>query len=261
MERRRSLTGKRIPRRTALYNYLKPSYPRFRPDYRGRTSQPSPPTMDTQAVHQRWQMDFKGRESIAPEGQVPPWLVCDEFSSAPLAGIIYTKRTGEPKAGLSCRDLQANLRQVFTEWGLPDQLRMDRDPLFVSNPRLEWPGTLLLWLVGLGITPIINRPGRPTDNANVERLGRTWHEHVGYGADSRPGVIRMPRPRSPLMVKAATGRRWSRPGGSYLSILAGADCPHVSMPDQIGTIFRWSSIVPEAAWSASRSRWSTVIRK
>jgi putative transposase len=112
MKRRRSLTGKRIPRRTALYNYLKPFYPRFRPDYRGRTSQPSPPATDTQAVHQRWQMDFKGRESIAPEGQVAPWLVCDEFSSAPLAGIIYTKCTGEPKAGLSWRDLQANLGSV-----------------------------------------------------------------------------------------------------------------------------------------------------
>jgi hypothetical protein len=183
MTRRPSLAGKRLPRRTALYNYLKPFYPRLRPDYRGRTSRPSPAVTDVQAVHQRWQMDFKGRERIAPEGQVAPWLVCDEFSHAPLAGIIYTKRTGEPKAGLTYRDLQANLRQVFSQWGLPDQLRMDRDPLFVGSSRLEWPGTLLLWLAGLGVTPVINRPHRPTDNAHVERLGRTWNEQVASGAD------------------------------------------------------------------------------
>jgi hypothetical protein len=150
-------------------------------------------------VHQRWQMDFKGRETIEPEGQVSPFLVCDEFSSAPLAGVVYTKRTGDPRAGLSPRDIQENLRAVFGQWGLPEQLRMDRDPLWVGSARLEWPGTVLLWLVGLGIQPVVNRPRRPTDNAQVERLCRTWNDHVGSGTGLR----------TKAELQAQTDQAWS----------------------------------------------------
>ena len=68
------------------------------------------------------------------------------------------------------RLVQKDLRQVFARWGLPDAIRMDRDPIFVGSTRLEWPSTLILWLLGLGIQPIINRAYRPTDNAKVVRL-------------------------------------------------------------------------------------------
>jgi len=68
---------------------------------------------------------------------------------------------------------QADLRALFCRWGLPDALRMDRDAVFVGSCRLEWPGTLLLWLIGLGVQPIINRAYRPTDNAIVERNHQT----------------------------------------------------------------------------------------
>jgi transposase InsO family protein len=182
MSRRPSLVGKQLPSRTALYNYLQPFYARLRPGRRLPSQKPQTVVREITRVHQRWQMDFKGKETIVPEGQVSPWLVCDEFSSAPLASVIYTKRTGDPKAGLTLRDIQANLRTVFNQWGLPDQLRMDRDPLWVGSSRLEWPSTLILWLVGLGVEPIINRPGQPTDNAQVERLNRTWQQHVALGA-------------------------------------------------------------------------------
>ena len=185
MGRRRSLAGESLPGRTALYNYLRPYLHRFRPQRRLPTKRPKEFVTAVTDVHQRWQIDFKGRETIAPEGQVSPFLVCDEFSSAPLAGVIYTKRTGDPKAGLTMRDIQQNLRTLFSRWGMPEQLRMDRDALWVGSTRLEWPGTLLLWLVGLGIRPVVNRARCPTDNAQVERLGRTWNDHVGSGIGLR----------------------------------------------------------------------------
>lgn len=185
MGRRSSLAGKPLPSRTALYYYLRQFLPRFRPQRRLPTKRPEAFVTAVTDVHQRWQIDFKGRETIAPEGQVAPFLVCDEFSSAPLAGVVYTKRTGDPKAGLSYRDIQQNLRALFSRWGMPEQLRMDRDALWVGSTRMEWPGTLLLWLVGLGIHPVVNRPRRPTDNAQVERLCRTWNDHVGNGAGLR----------------------------------------------------------------------------
>jgi hypothetical protein len=40
---------------------------------------------------------------------------------------------------------------------------------------------LLLWLVGLGVQPLINRAFRPTDNALVERSHRTWRSDLLVG--------------------------------------------------------------------------------
>jgi hypothetical protein len=199
MGRRPSLGEELLPGRTALYNYLRPYLPRFRPQRHLPMKRPEAVVSAVADVHQRWQMDFKGRETIEPEGQVAPFLVCDEFSSAPLAGVIYTKRTGEPKAGLSPRDIQENLRAVFCHWGLPEQLRMDRDSLWVGSSRLEWPGTVLLWVVGLGIHPVVNSPRRATDNAQVERLCRTWKDHVGNS------IIR----RTKDDLQAETDQAWS----------------------------------------------------
>jgi hypothetical protein len=108
--------------------------------------------------------------------------VSDEASGAPLARYLHVLKTKGDRKGLTMRDVQSDLRLVFTQWGLPDALRMDRDSLFVGSCRLEWPGTLLLWLVGLGVQPIINRAFRPTDNAMVERSHRTWKNDVLVGS-------------------------------------------------------------------------------
>jgi len=132
--------------------------------------------------HQCWQIDFKGDESVEGCGlRVAPFLVCDSASGAPLGGQIHAIRGRGNRTGLSMREVQADLRVLFSRWGLPDALRMDRDPLFVGSSRLEWPGTLLLWLIGLGVQPIINRAYRPTDNAIVERNHQTWQAQVLEG--------------------------------------------------------------------------------
>jgi hypothetical protein len=181
LKRRPSLAGKQLPQRTAIWNYLRYFYPRLMEHRRLRTQRPTAKTSSITAVHQRWQMDFKGDVHLKGLGQVKPFMVCDEFSGAPLAGIIHLVKQDHQSFPLSFRDIQANLRMIFTQWGLPDQLRMDRDPLWIGSSRLEWPGTLLLWLIGLGIRPVINRPYCPTDNAHVERRNRIWHEHVYLG--------------------------------------------------------------------------------
>jgi transposase InsO family protein len=181
LQRRPSLVGKRLPKRSTLAAYFQSFSPRLKEHRRLPTHRPTPAVEPVDDVHQRWQMDFKGRIYLTSIGYVQPLMICDEWSSAPLAAILYTSRTGMPTKGMNFRDVQAALRTVFTQWGLPDQLRMDRDPLWVGSPRLEWPGTLLLWLVGLDIVPVINRAARPTDNAQVERLNRTWFEHVALG--------------------------------------------------------------------------------
>lgn len=182
MRRRPSLRGKRLPGRSSLATYLQPFLPRLTPHRNLPTHRPAPPIAAPSCVHVRWQMDFKGSVPIANIGHVAPLNVCDEFSSAPLASVIFAASTARPTKGLTSRDIQQAMQTVFTRWGLPRQLRMDRDPLWIGSTRLEWPGTFLLWLVGLDVLPVINRAKRPTDNAQVERTNRTWMDHVGRGA-------------------------------------------------------------------------------
>ena len=198
MSRQPSLEGVRLPSRTALYIYLRPYLHRLCVKRRSRTVRPKSESETTTAVHQRWQMDFKGEIEIEPAGVVMPFNVCDEHSSAPLAGVIYSAQGQHPKNGMTARDIQQALRQLFTRWGRPMQLRMDRDSIWVGSTRLEWPGVLLLWLVGLDILPVINRPGRPTDNAQIERLNRTWLEHVGFSLKTATTVT----------VQAVTDKAW-----------------------------------------------------
>ena len=175
LTRRPSLHGLVVPQRTALATYLaqfgaRLRRPRRRLTQRPNPSRPQPPT----EPHQCWQMDFKGDEPVAGcTLRIAPFLVCDSASGAPLGGHIHAIRGRGTRAGVSMRDVQADLRALFCRWGLPDALRMDRDSVLVGSCRLEWPGTLLLWLIGLGVQPIINRAYRPTDNAIVERNHQT----------------------------------------------------------------------------------------
>ena len=181
LQRRPSLKGRTLPGRTAIWNYIHAFYPRLMEHRRLPIQSPKAKVSDLNAVHQRWQMDFKGEVKLVGLGVVKPFIVCDELTSAPLGGIVHLVQQEDQRFPLSFRDIQANLRLIFSQWGLPDQLRMDRDPLWIGSARLEWPGTFLLWLVGLGITLVINRPRRPTDNAQVERQNRVWNEHVFLG--------------------------------------------------------------------------------
>lgn len=180
MKRQSSLANKVIPKNTALWNYLKQFGDRLIKPKRLPTKRPQSETPKRgQQPHECWEMDFKGDERVAGcDKIVAPFAVSDEASGAPLGRIIHELRAKGNRLGLTVRVVQADLRQVFNQWGLPDALRMDRDPLFVGSGRLEWPSTLLLWFVGLGIQPIINRAYRPTDNALVERSHRTWKADV-----------------------------------------------------------------------------------
>jgi transposase InsO family protein len=70
------------------------------------------------------------------------------------------------------------LLQLFKKWGLPKAFRTDNGMPFGLPSRDAIP-IMSLWLKGWGITPILNRPKRPQDNAQVERAQGTssrWAE-------------------------------------------------------------------------------------
>lgn len=177
MGQRASLSGKRLPSRSALAAYLQPYLPRLHKKRQAVVQRPRSPKVRAQVVHEVWQMDFKGKEEVGECVLAAPLMVVDVLSSAPLHTLVFE---GQLK-GVTWRTVQDELRTAFTEWGLPDFIQMDRDPVFVGSTRLEWPGGLLLWLVGLGVNPVVNDAHRPTQNAQVERQNRTWQEHVAVG--------------------------------------------------------------------------------
>jgi hypothetical protein len=182
MQRRPSLQGLALPKNTALWTYLHQFGRRLLAPRRLFTKRPEIKPVSTLAVHQCWQMDFKGDEVVLGcQVVICPFGLVDEASGAPLLRIIHQVQAKGNHRGLTMRHVQNDLRLAFAQWGLPDAIRMDRDPLFIGSTRFEWPGTLLLWLIGLTVQPVINRAYRPTDNALIERSHRTWQGDVLAG--------------------------------------------------------------------------------
>lgn len=70
---------------------------------------------------------------------------------------------------------------LFREWGMPKAVRSDNGEPF-GVPTRDVVPIMSLWLAAWGIRPILNRPRRPTDNANVENNQGTsarWAEAYG----------------------------------------------------------------------------------
>src|SRR3954447_8230018 len=69
------------------------------------------------------------------------------------------------------------LRRTFQRWGLPDRVRVDNGHPWGS--RNDLPRELALWLIGLGVAVIWNRPRCPRMNGVVERsqgVAQQWVE-------------------------------------------------------------------------------------
>lgn len=74
--------------------------------------------------------------------------------------------------------IRLTLIDAFKQWGMPVAVRTDNGKPFGALKRDIIP-LLSLWLCAWGVSPILNRPRRPTDNAHVENNQRTsaqWAE-------------------------------------------------------------------------------------
>ncbi len=178
LTRRPSLRDKAVPSRSAIARYVQPYLARLRARKARVKQRPKSLRIQPCGPHEVWQIDVKGDARLGACGTFAPLMVVEAWTSAPLATTLLPASL----RGVTMRDVQHVLRETFTQWGLPDYLQMDRGSIFVGSTRLEWPGTLRLWLVGPGIQPLINDPYRPTQNAQVERQNRTWNDHVAVGA-------------------------------------------------------------------------------
>lgn len=76
-------------------------------------------------------------------------------------------------------DIRLVLHDIFTRRGIPKFIKVDNGRPF-GDPGMDRLPPLALWLIGLGIKVIWNRPRTPQDNAKVERCQGTlglWTEY------------------------------------------------------------------------------------
>ena len=132
-----------------------------------------PVAVDERAVevvepNAEWSIDFKGWFRTRDGERCDPLTVEDTATR-----YLLETRIMEPTQ--PC--VQAALRRLFAEKGLPDAIRSDNGPPFGSIG----PGglsRLSVWWLKLGIEPRYIRPSSPQDNGRHERMHRTLREQT-----------------------------------------------------------------------------------
>lgn len=185
LKKRPFLRELRLPSEATIGRYLH-QWPRF---CRGGSVEPTghpKPDQPTQ-VHQRWQVDFKLGIPLQDGTQVNLHTVRDPVGEAVIAErVTPAGLVGEKPCRVTLSELQETLRRAFCTWHtLPDQLQTDNEGVFVGKSDDSFPAALTLWLVGFDIRHIPIRPGKPTDNAEVERCHRTVYDYAIAGKPAR----------------------------------------------------------------------------
>ena len=174
-----SLRGLRLPSESSIGCYLH-QWPRFR-----RRAKQKPKTKLDQPtrVHQRWQIDFKLGIALKDGSMVNLFTVRDPVSGVCIGAWVFAAgRVGDPVQHPTFEQVRFVLRICFARWNtLPDEIQTDGETALVGKPQDTFPSQFTLWLKGLGIAHLVIRPGKPTDNAEVERCHRTINDYAIVG--------------------------------------------------------------------------------
>jgi len=127
--------------------------------------QPSaPPFVEAAAPNDVWSMDYKGWFRVGDGTRCDPLTVNDAFSRA----SIVCHAMVAPKLG----DVQRRLEAAFGAFGLPKFMLSDSGPPFGSSG-LGRLSRLGVWLVRIGVVPVLTEPARPDQNGRHERFHET----------------------------------------------------------------------------------------
>lgn len=125
-----------------------------------------------QAVHECWLLDFDEGLNWHGVGWANVMNLSDLATGLKIGSYVHSAGPPQKRRLISWEQIQENLRDAFSRWGLPDRLRTDRDLRLVAAGEYPVPMPFTLWLVGLGIDHEIIQ--RVTQNGGVERFHRTW---------------------------------------------------------------------------------------
>lgn len=185
LKKQTSLRGKRLPSPASIGRYLH-QWPRFHRKGKKKpvAVRPKQPTR----VHECWQIDFKVAIPLADGTLVDLHTVRDPLGEVCIAAVLYrtemvTVRTGR----VPMEAVRSTLRTAFAHWKtLPNTIQTDGEPCLSPSREDSFPSTFTLWLRGLDIAHGLTRPGKPTDNAEVERCHRTVNDYAIVGNEDNP---------------------------------------------------------------------------
>jgi putative transposase len=120
------------------------------------------PLMAPQRPNHVWSADFVS-DALYAGSRFRAFTVIDDFNREVVAIEVDTSITAR-------RLIRVFERLRFTR-GLPDVLRVDNGPEFLSSE-------LVTWAESAGMTIQYIQPGEPNQNAYIERFNRTYREEV-----------------------------------------------------------------------------------
>jgi hypothetical protein len=169
-----SLGQLRLPKRSQLTAYFHQICPELVAKRQARP--PAPPR--ARETHDLWQLDSKENIRLQ-DGTIATVLDVREPVACVWLGLFaHATQTEKAWRKLTLAQTRGDLRQVFTQYGLPRGIQTDREHLYGQPANEAFPTIFTLWLVGLGITHHFGRPSQPTDQSQVERGHRTWHDWI-----------------------------------------------------------------------------------
>lgn len=174
----------RLPSEASIGRYIH-QWSRFR-----RRKKKKPPIRPLQParIHQRWQIDFKINIKLEDGTQVDLHTVRDPVGEACIGAFLFpTEEVTLRTMRVPMESVRATLRTCFRRWHtLPEEIQTDNEATLVPSRADGFPSLFSLWLEGLGIRHLTIRPGKPTDNAEVERCHRTIYEYALVGNEDLP---------------------------------------------------------------------------
>ncbi len=174
------LAGQRLPKRATLARWLREQ--RLTRSYQRHRELPQPPADAAQAAHAAWEMDAYGTVRVPEVGMISLINLNDCFSRVKLLSFPCWVGDQRVTRHPDTPDYLLVLRLAFLRWGLPGQLRVDRDSVFFDNAsKSPFPTQLHLFLLGLDVALVIGPPHQPQKRAITERSHQTWDQQVLTG--------------------------------------------------------------------------------
>jgi len=152
---------KRLPSRSQIALFLKEqglTKPR-----RPHAAPPSAPKVTVTHPHMEWEMDAQVNIHIPGLGRASIINIVDVFTSIHVAALLCPN-TRKPDA--AC--YRQVCRMAFSEFGLPEQISLDHDTIFLSGSPSPFPSDFLLWLHSITVKVRLITAPPPKEHARVE---------------------------------------------------------------------------------------------
>ena len=183
LRQRRNTRHKRLPGVSQLAAYFQQFGARLVQPRRHPQLPPALVEVEPGTARLVFQLDMQERLFLPALGyfnvvniRAPQWGITVGCAPHPAGAKRWQRK-------VSMVEIRDDCRQAFTQWGLPDELRTDRDKVLVPSGDYPFPSNFTLWLVGLGVQHTLIQ--RVTQNGSVERCHRTFDKQMLSGCPAQ----------------------------------------------------------------------------